>query len=45
MVDGPLVLVVMVVQVVVQELVIPVHKELDLVHHILVLLMQPLHHQ
>ena len=38
-----LVVVVMVVQVVVQELVTPVHKELDLVHHILVLLMQPLH--
>jgi hypothetical protein len=44
-VDGTLVMVLLVVLEVVQELVLTVHKELDLVTHILVLLMQPLQHQ
>tara|TARA_B100000902_G_C26909692_1_gene716231 strand:- start:305 stop:454 length:150 start_codon:yes stop_codon:yes gene_type:complete len=44
-VDGKLMMVNLVVVEVVQELVLTVHKELDLVTHILVLLMQPLQHQ
>jgi hypothetical protein len=44
-VDGTLVMVLLVVLEVVQELVLTVHKDLDLVTHILVLLMQPLQHQ